>query len=299
MKKDEIFFTKDGGINLTTANHVATMATEMSEEFQTKLDNVCFYNEEVQVMGESQPLVTQEGTTDLSFVVPSLERIARLASLTAWLREAISAHMHLIQEVNSSTYEDYGIVLPESPQLLTPRSENDFIGEWSIKKRNRYFELQSFCAKVGKYIHEDQPFSQARKDLDKALSKPNRVEGSGKNLTVYKKKPSISRQEVEDKFFELQALHREKQQELNAMNHELTLAKQQESLHIREANRIATQEYNNARCQADMLLQESKERRLLEIQALKIVIPNDLSDIYEEVTKVLKEAKKGKSQTEA
>lgn len=299
MKKDEVFFTKDGGINLTTANHVATMATEMAEEFQTKLDNVCFYNEEVQVMGEPQSLVTQEGITDLSFIVPSLERIARLASLTAWLREAINAHMHLIQEVNSSSYEDYGIALPDSPELLTSRSENDLIGEWSVKKRNRYFELQTFCAKVGKYIHEDKPFSQARKDLDKALSKPSRVEGSGKNLTVYKKKPSIPRQEVEDKFFELQALHREKQQELNAMNHELTIIKQQDSLHVREANRLATQEYNNARCQADMLLQESKERRLLEIQALHVLIPNDLSDIYEEVTQVLKKSKKGKSQTEA
>lgn len=299
MKKDQIFFTKDGGINLTTANHIATMATEMSKELAAKLDNISFYDETVQVVGEATPLVSQEGTRDLDFIVPSLMRVGRLAALTAWLREAITAHMHLIREINDSSYDDYGIVLPERQPLLTPLSENDLIGEWSVKKRNRYFELQALCAKFGKYIHEDEPFAQARAELDKVLSKPTRVDGQGRDITIYKKKPSIARETVEDKFFELQALHRQFQQELNAINHELTVEKQKNSLHVREANRRATEEYNRALNQADMLLQESKEQALLEIQALHVLIPNDLQDIYEEVTKVLREAKKGKHQTEA
>lgn len=299
MKKDEIFFTRDGGINLTTANHIATMATEMSKELVAKLDNISFYDETVQVVGEATPLVSQEGTRDLDFIVPSLMRVGRLAALTAWLREAITAHMHLVREISESSYDDYGIVVPERQPLLTPLSENDLIGEWSVKKRNRYFELQALCAKFGKYIHEDEPFAQARAELDKVLSKPTRVDGHGRDVTVYKKKPSIARETVEDKFFELQALHRQFQQELNAMNHELTVEKQKNSLHVREENRRATEEYNRALNQADMLLQESKEQALLELQALHVLIPNDLSDIYEEVTKVLKEAKKGKPQTEA
>lgn len=298
MKKDEIFFGPEG-INLSTANHVATMATEMSKEAQAKLDNIYFFNEEVQVVGEPAPLVTQEGITDLDFIVPSLEKIAKLASLTAWMREAINAHTNLVREVSNATYESFGIVKPTNPELLVPMSENDIIGTWSVKKRNRYFELQAYCAKVGKYIHEDEPFSIARKELDKAINNPTRVDGRGRDITVYKRKPSVSRQEVEDKFFELQALHREHQQELNAMLHEISVEKQKNSLHVREENRRATEKYNQAMCQADMLLQESKERKLLEIQSLRIVIPNDLKPIYDEVTQVLRESKKGKSQTDA
>lgn len=298
MKKDQTFFTKEGGINLTTANHIATMATEMSKELDAKLKNIILYDETVQVIGEGAPLVVQEGAKNLDFIVPSLLRIARLAALTGWLREGITAHMNMLREISSSSYEDYGIAVPQREPLATPLSESDIIGTWSIKKRNRYFTLQALCAKIGKYIHEDEPFSEARNELDKIISKPNRVEGTGKNVTLYKRTPSVDRDTVESKFFELQTMHRDYQQELNAMLHELSTEKQKSSLHVREANRIATEAYNRALGQADMLLQESKERALLELQDLKILIPNDLKDIYDEVTQIMKESK-GQSRTEA
>ena len=135
MKKDEIFFAENG-LTTTSANHIANIAKEKYQVLMKKLTGLDFYDSKVvSLMGSSEALLS-EGITDLSNIKKDLLDIAKLKSLIAWLREAIKAKEVLRKEALSSTYN---LVKPILPLEEDPITEEDVIGSWSIKKRNRYY----------------------------------------------------------------------------------------------------------------------------------------------------------------
>jgi hypothetical protein len=69
--------------------------------------------------------------------------------LIAWLRESIKAKERLIKEAENTSYEDYGLEVPERPERAEYITEDDVIGMWSIKQRNRYYYLDTLCATIG------------------------------------------------------------------------------------------------------------------------------------------------------
>lgn len=279
MKKDEIFFAENG-LTTTSANHIANIAKEKYQVLMKNLTGLEFYDSKVvSLMGSSEAFLS-EGITDLSNIKKDLLDIAKLKSLIAWLREAIKAKEALRQEALSSTYN---LVKPILPLEEDPITEEDVIGSWSIKKRNRYYYLDSVCATIGTYIHPGQPFAIARDNFTEKLSKPRATSGSGRDMVIYTYTPSVSQEEVESTFMDLQETYRNYQSELNSMKYEIEETVKASKIDCMNKNSIAYNAYSTEQQKYTNELALLREKEAVRISHLKIVIPDALQDIYNQV----------------
>lgn len=279
MKKDEIFFAENG-LTTTSANHIANIAKEKYQVLMKSLTGLEFYDSKVvSLMGSSEAFLS-EGITDLSNIKKDLLDIAKLKSLIAWLREAIKAKEALRQEALSSTYN---LVKPILPLEEDPVTEEDVIGSWSIKKRNRYYYLDSVCATIGTYIHPGQPFAIARDNFTEKLSKPRKTSGSGRDMVIYTYTPSVSQEEVESTFMDLQETYRNYQSELNSMKYEIEETVKASKIDCMNKNSLAYNAYSTEQQKYTNELALLREKEAVRISHLKIVIPDALQDIYNQV----------------
>ena len=292
MKKDMIFFGEKG-LTATSANDISNRSKEHYQDIETELSNIHFYDKTMSLIGSPEKELMSSGLKTVADVTDKLNKVAKLKSLIAWLREGISAKERLFAEVNNLTFEDCGLVLPEqpkAPERETYLTEDDVVGEWGIKQRNRYYYLETLCAQIGKYIHPNGWFSNARKEMYNLINNPKTTNGVGRDTIVYAYTPSIEPQEVEDKYMELQDSHRSYQAELNGMKHEIEVALEKDKVAKDSAYRekwAAYQKEYDAYSQKLVDLSNQltvlKNERLEEVQKMKIVIPDGLKGVYEEV----------------
>ena len=125
MQKDLIFFKKEGeeGVALTStsANHIANLAKEYIQGVETQLNNICFFNAEVALIGSVGASTIQTGVSSevLDNLQSMLEGVAQTKSLIAWLREGIKAKENLMKDLQTISLEGWckenGIVNPVAP----------------------------------------------------------------------------------------------------------------------------------------------------------------------------------------
>ena len=290
MQKDLVFFKKEGeeGVALTStsANHIANMAKEYIQGMETQLNNVSFLNVEVGLISANAHNVIQEGTSRevLSSIPSMLESIAQAKSLIAWLREAIKAKNDLINGLQSVSLDDWceenGVEKPLSPVAPHVLTEQEYYASLPIKERNRYYQLETVAAVIGKYIHPDGVLSDERKKLKDRIQHPHQVDGKGRDALIYTYEPSVSAEDVDNTFYELQKKHREVQAQLNAMKYSCEQA-------INESTNKANTEYMAAsqKYQAELkdvlgAFKTWKDEKSQEYSKLKIIVPNSLLGIY-------------------
>lgn len=207
MQKDLVFFKKEGeeGIALTStsANHIANLAKEYIQGVETQLNNICFFNAEV----------------------------------------------------------EYYASLP-------------------IKERNRYYQLETEAAVLGKYIHPDGHLSDARKELKDKLQHPHKVDGRGRDALIYTYTPTVDVAEVDNVFFELQKKHREIQAQLNAMKYSCEQAINESTNKVNTEYMAASQKYQAELKDVLGAFKTWKDGKSQEYSKLKIVVPNSLLGIY-------------------
>ena len=278
MLKDKIFFG-ESGLTTTSANHIANIAKEKYQLLLKQLETITLYNTNIGLISsEKQPL--SYGVETLSNVKPSLETIAQLKSLIAWLREAIKAKERLFEDIKS---ENFGLVAPIQPICENVMTEDEYVATWSIKKRNRYYFLETMCATIGSYIHPNGAFAKAREEYMNKLTNPLKVVGQGRDTTIYEYVPSIDSEEVENTFMALQSEYRAYQSELNSLKYEIEEAIRSDNLS--KGNKYLS-EMQNYEVSLDNYNAEIKTLRLKEnerISNLKIIIPDSLQKIYQEV----------------
>lgn len=294
MEKDKIFFDETG-LTATSANHIANIAKEFITNTEQEMEAVQFYTTSIGLIGQDKESVLHIGS-DAEFVklIPQkLALVAEAKSLIAWLREAIKAKERLTNEVKAFSLKEYceshNIEQTKLPKRETDLTEEEVIATYSIKDRNRFYALEAKAATIGKYIHPSGNYSEARKDLYKKLNSPKEVNGSGRDMVIRTFQPSVSAEEIDDVFFALQRLHRETQAELNAMKHKVELTIQQDAM---EKQNIYNAEYQQYAAEQESLLNKLnrfKMEELKRVQAMKIIIPNDLKDIYERMNKIGKD----------
>lgn len=294
MEKDRIFFGETG-LTATSANHIANIAKEFITNTEQEMEAVQFYTTSINLIGQDKESVLHIGS-DAEFVklIPQkLALVAEAKSLIAWLREAIKAKERLTNEVKAFSLKEYceshNIEQTKLPKREPELTEEEVIATYSIKDRNRFYALEAKAATIGKYIHPSGNYSEARKDLYKKLNSPKEVNGSGRDMVIRTFQPSVSAEEIDDVFFALQRLHRETQAELNAMKHKVELTIQQDAM---EKQNIYNAEYQQYAAEQESLLNKLhrfKMEELKRVQALKIIIPNDLKDIYERMNKIGKD----------
>lgn len=290
MQKDLVFFKKEGeeGVALTStsANHIANLAKEYIQSVETLLNNICFFNIEVALVGSTGANIIQTGGTSevLNNLQSLLGGVAQAKSLIAWLREGIKAKENLMKDLQNIGLEDWckenGLAYPEAPKRSHVLTEVEYYASLPIKERNRYYQLETEAAVLGKYIHPDGHLSDARKELKDKLQHPHEVDGKGRDALIYTYTPTVNVAEVDNVFFELQKKHREVQAQLNAMKYNCEQAINDSTSKANTEYMIASQKYQARLKEILGAFKTWNDEKSQEYSKLKIVIPNSLLGIY-------------------
>ena len=291
MQKDLVFFKKEGeeGVALTStsANHIANLAKEYIQGVETQLNNICFFNAEVALVGSTggaSTIQTGESFEVLDSLQSLLEEVAQAKSLIAWLREGIKAKENLMKDLQTISLEGWckenGIAKPEAPNYGHVLTEIEYYASLPIKERNRYYQLETEAAVLGKYIHPDGYLSDARKELKDKLQHPHKVDGKGRDALIYTYTPTVDVAEVDNVFFELQKKHREVQAQLNAMKYNCEQAINESTNKVNTEYMTALQKYQAELKDVLGAFKTWKDEKSQEYSKLKIVVPNSLLGIY-------------------
>lgn len=291
MQKDLVFFKKEGeeGVALTStsANHIANLAKEYIQSVETRLNNICFFNAEIALIGSvggANTIQTGETSEVLNNLQSLLEGVAQAKSLIAWLREGIKAKESLMKGLQATSLEDWreenGLTSPEAPNRGHVLTEIEYYASLPIKERNRYYQLETEAAVLGKYIHPDGHLSDARKELKDKLQHPHKVDGRGRDALIYTYTPTVNVAEVDNVFFELQKKHREIQAQLNAMKYSCEQAINDSTNKANTEYMIALRKYQAELKDVLEAFKTWKDEKSQEYSKLKIVIPHSLMGIY-------------------
>ena len=289
MEKDKIFFG-ESGLTTTSANHVANLAKEAVETLETSLIAVRFYDTTVGLLGSTETKMISKGMSSASLynIKPILKDIAQHKSLIAWLREAIKAKARLISEAEHLSDKEVADMLeiefPNIPEKKEYTTDDEFISQWSIKKRNRYYYLDTVCAVIGKYIHPNGKFAVERQSLKEVINDPNELKGSGRDAVVWTKTPTVLQEQVDECFFDLQKEYREYQAELNSMKHEIEMLIEENQRKIDAEYAKACNDYRDEMKPINAKIVEKRKQEVAKAQNLKIVIPDSLKDIFKKVS---------------
>lgn len=289
--EENVFFAENG-LTSTSANHVANLAKEYVQDEEMEMNNVRFVNCNVSVIGSSEKTQVVKGTDDdwFKFFTEMVSGVYEAKSLIAWLREAIKAKEQMLEDIEKTDIEEWagdnGITLPRRPVKRSVPTRETLIAGLSVKERNRIFRLETEAAVIGKCIHPSGKFSDARKELHNRLSNPIEIKGEGRDALVYSYEPSCDFNAVDNTFFELQKWHRESQAELNSILHKIDEQIRNDEIAANsdyvEARKAYEREYDTYRVQFQLWKEQESKR----VSALKIVIPNELTKIYERVNKL-------------
>lgn len=286
---DSSFFGTEG-LTLTSANYIANLAKEYVRNVEQNINSVSFYNTELTIIGSDNLQLIHSGwdESQLTHTEEHLLSISEAHALIAWLREAIKEHERLMAQAQNISMETYfskvGREMPEEPVRQSAISKENYIATLSVKERNRILALQAKAAVIGKYIHPDGPFANARKELHEKLNNPNSVDGGGRDTLIYHYTATVDPFKAEGIFYELQQLQRSTQAELNGYLHKIDTAIQKDAEEKASAYRKAKAEYAAQMAQLTEEFENVIEFRLNELRQLRIIIPNELKGIYEIVS---------------
>lgn len=294
-----IFFSQDGkGLTSTSANHVANMAKEMIRSLTSELEELVFYSTDVALIGEDKISRLANGADDdaVTAVTDKLFRIAKAKSLIAWLREAIKEKDYMIAKTRRMTMVEFaemeGVTLEDEPEKEADMTEDDYIATLDVKTRCRYYEIETLASTLGKEIHPDGSFAEAREDMLRKINNPHSVSGEGRDTLIYTYTSSVTPQNVEDVFFKLQKLYREAQSEVNTLKHQCKKAVMEANIAKEAEHAIRLAEWSDKR---KLLMSRHNEyiaKKAKELGEMKITIPESLRQIYDEVSRLGKEGDK-------
>lgn len=277
-------FFGEKGLTSTSANYIANLAKEAYEKLETKLNSTSFIRETITVIGstaETNVKLSQKNL--LTEATAILKEICEYKALIAWLREAIKEKDNLFKENETWQSEEYTKHIANRPMGEPYLSEKDIVESWTVKEQEEYLSLETICAVVGKYIHPNGPLSRAKTELSNKINHPVTTECYGRDTIIRRYYPEASEEEVNSLFFSLQKNHREYQARLNGIKHKIDMTLREDMRAKDEAYKQALQQYNNETEKlivADRITREAKHK---EIEALKIVIPNNLKATYDKL----------------
>ena len=278
-------FFGEKGITSTSANHIANLAKEAYEKLEAKLNTTSFIKETIQIIGSTAETTVKLSRAGLITLAPNvLKEICEYKSLIAWLREAIKEKENLFKANKLWVSDEYTEHMKNRPQCEDYLTEQDVIESWTVAEQEDYLSLETVCAVVGKYIHPNGPLSKAKTELSNRINRPVSTECSGRDTIIRKYYPEATEEQVNTLFFSLQRNHREYQARLNGIKHKIDITLREDIQKKDEAFKLALEEYNKKTSEllvADKLTREEKHK---EIEALKIIIPNDLKSVYDKLT---------------
>lgn len=282
--KIPVFFTENG-ITSTSANHLSNIAKENYMAVEKQMSSMEFYKTAVSFIGSDEETVLSYGTMkeEFSKINDWVKEIIACKSLIAYLREAIKAKDKLKETLNDYGADEIEKLAGQEPEKGEKLTFEQVLDTFSIKERTHYLELETKCAVIGKFIHPDGEYSEARKDfIDRKLS-PKNVRENGKDTLIYSYYPNMEEDEIDALFFALQSEHRKAQAELNGMKNEIDRRIDEDWRRKNDIWSIEHEKWANTMVSLKEKIMREKEARAKEIDNLKIAIPDSLKPIYEKI----------------
>ena len=273
------------GLAITSANHLANISKEMYEALQSKLESLKLYSRDymLAVNGNTYRVENESEQSELKNLSSSLKEIGLLKSLIAYLREAIKAKQALLQDEAFEKHVEElvkagraDLEKPIAKQVISFEEELDKL---SAEQKARYYTLEARCATIGAFIHPDGVFAKARKAFFEHKKDPVKVAGKGQEAEIHTFSSSFTAETVEKQFFALQTEYRSAQAEFNKLKGEV-------EERVAEANKVIASESLGA---MKLWMETRKVERVKydeAVKALKVVIPQNLREIYEKVNAV-------------
>lgn len=283
----QIFFS-DNGITATSANHLANITKELYEHLVTELHNIRFYSTEIEVLSGSRKVQTQIGLSESEFakISNNLEKISECKAFIAYLREAIKAKEDLTTSVSYSFPEGYKENLP--PKRPEKQTKEDILNTWPLDKISRYYRLQAFAATYGESVHVNGSLSSARKDVSSKLCNPTLVDLNGSNTIITTYTPTVPIEKVDELFFNVQKTFRTYQAELNGLNAEIEKTIKDNYFEAMQKYETENQEFMNSQTKLTDSLNEFRRQEKSRVEQLKIIIPDNLKNIYNTINNLSK-----------
>ena len=287
-------FFGEKGMTSTSANHLANIAKEVIQDKEAELAALQFYTKSVELI-DSEKKVLQHGYTDLGRIKGLIEDIARMYAFCAWAREAIKRKDAMLQEIEAMGNVEYcqlkDIEMPIPPQAKEMPTAETCLDQMTVKERNEYYTVEAFAATYGKHIHPDGDVSLARANLLHYSKNPSEIQGNGRDAMVYTYEPSVTTEQLDKTFFELQSSYRETEARLNNLKAHIQNDIKKQSLELQNEYEAELEEY---RKKIEDITNERK-RYVIEQRAfvgnLKIVIPEHLRETYDYLNALGKENK--------
>lgn len=291
MKQDNTFFSEQG-LTATSADFVANLAKEMLRKNEAEIEGINFVCEEIALINNPKKSEMRMGMDkeEVNGIKKTMKRIIRLKSLIAWLREAIKAKNRLLEEIGAMNEERFckeikGLdCMPEYPARPSYMTKDDYMATLSVADRCKMYNLETKAAVLGKLLHKDGAYEQARERLYEIKSKPTTLDAV--RSLVYNYVPSVDSEVVDDVYFKLTNEYREAQAGLNAYLHAMQTTLQEDKIKKDEEYRTALEKYGYEQEHITAELKEWKSKETKRVSDLKIIMPVSLKEIYDEVQKV-------------
>ena len=273
------------GLTITSANHLANIAKEMYEAMTSKLEALKLYSRDymLAIAGKTFRVENESEQSELDTLSPSLREIGALKSLIAYLREGIKAK----NQMNSDdAFEEHieELVKAGRKDLEKPSAKKEVTFEEELAKltseqKARYYALEAKCATIGSFIHPDGVFAKVRKEFFEHTKDPIKVVGKGQEAEINTYSSSFTAEQVDATFFALQKEYRNMQAEFNRIKADVDEK-------VAEANKaIADEALSAMKLWVDARKVE-RTRYDAEVKALKVMIPQNLKEVYEKVNAV-------------
>lgn len=287
IKNENKVFFGESGITSTSATYLCNIARELLKDIESSLNSISFITEEVTLFGSENKIRTKEGynLSELSDLDSKLTKAAQLKAFIAWMSEGIKA-----KDVESERLKEYTLsdFTKDFPEYIVQRSENSTLdinyglGKLSISERVKYLFSEALTSSIGKYIHNNGALRKAYSELlNIAHNKVNiTTEAKDSIVVVTNKIPSVNTKEVEKIMLKYQDLRRENEKVLNSLKSKVKDYDHEYQMYLNLEQKVDVESYKE-----DMEIVRSKYNEYVlnkrsEIENFKIIIPDELRDIY-------------------
>lgn len=287
IKNENKVFFGESGITSTSATYLCNIARELLKDIESSLNSISFITEEVTLFGSENKIRTKEGynLSELSDLDSKLTKAAQLKAFIAWMSEGIKA-----KDVESERLKEYTLsdFTKDFPEYIVQRSENSTLdinyglGKLSISERVKYLFSEALTSSIGKYIHNNGALRKAYSELlNIAHNKVNiTTEAKDSIVVVTNKIPSVDTKEVEKIMLKYQDLRRENEKVLNSLKSKVKDYDHEYQMYLNLEQKVDVESYKE-----NMEIVRSKYNEYVlnkrsEIENFKIIIPDELRDIY-------------------
>lgn len=278
------------GLTSSEASHIANFLKELVKNIDVTTDNFKVMTSVGIRDGQPNALDTNKAIEDWD---SKLLAKARYYSLSAWLKEAIKIKDSQLTKARTmaSNIEIELKKTPARPSLKATEWVDFFLTQMTIKDQAMYLQAEANASHIGQFIHN---FDDVRSKLDNYKPTEFHKLSSTETMTV-QNQLLYDKDELLGTFENLQSLHRESEKLVNFWKAKHKEWKAQQEMEFQTAVQKWSRESSAINIENNNLLktQEAqfeieRTRKVEEISALKIVIPNSLQPILDEVYEKLK-----------